>query len=389
MAEAPEKAVGGPCSGLRVVDLSSVVSGPLCGRMLADLGAEVIKVESETSDVARYIPPLHKGHSAFFEQLNYGKKSLRVDVKSEEGLALAHRLIATADILIENSRPGVMDRLGLGYEALRKINGRLIYVAINGFGETGEFAGRAAYDQVIQGLVGFMPAQGEDKGPEAILCPIADRTTALWGVVATLGAIVHRERTGEGQKVVVNMLGSYASLIISDMMNNYTYLTADVEYAPRTYPNTCTTLDTSDGSVIGLILQTKQYESFCKALGRDDLLGHERFADPVKLLRNAKELYALVQDDVAQYTTAEFLALMAEHAVPFGRVNTLPEFLESDEAKACGTFVEIEDSELGVLRHLDFPVLFHRSPALTNGRGPLLGEHNEEIIGELRAGAGR
>ena len=237
-------ASAGPCSGLLVVDMSSIVSGPLGARILADLGATVIKVETTASDTAmRANPPVYNSHSAFYEQVNYGKKGLNVDVKSPEGVKVIKALCKRADVFLQNSRPGVMERLGLGYEDIKAINPGIIYVSVTGFGETGKFKDNPAYDNAVQGIVGFMPTQGTSEHPQAVYSPVADKISAIWAANAALAALLFRERNGGvGQKVVVNMVSAYASFILTEEMNNETFRSLDLPRVPppkQPYTNSC------------------------------------------------------------------------------------------------------------------------------------------------------
>jgi crotonobetainyl-CoA:carnitine CoA-transferase CaiB-like acyl-CoA transferase len=368
----------GPCAGLRVVDMSSLVSGPLCGQILADLGAEVIKIESEGSDGMRRKFPVHNGLGAFFEQMNRGKKSASVDVKSEEGRKLIHSLARQADVFVQNSRPGVMERLGFGYEALKKDNDRLIYVSITGFGETGPYADRPAYDTVIQGLTGFMPVQGGDQDPMVIRSFAADKITAMWAANATLAALLHRERKGEGQKVSINMASAYAAFILPDQMQNHTFGSAGLAKVDlrNSYHRS---LKTADGAVIGMLLHPAQVARFCTALKCPDLISDPRFATPTSILLNGNVLYDRVADTVSQTTTREFLALMDEAQIPFSKVNTVEEFIHSDEAHHSNVFVDLVDPAFGEIKHLNYPATFERSPADATRRAPTLGEHTGEI----------
>jgi crotonobetainyl-CoA:carnitine CoA-transferase CaiB-like acyl-CoA transferase len=390
MTQATSSTVGpGPCAGLRVVDMTSLVAGPLCGQILADLGAEVIKVEAPGSDGMRRKFPVHNGLGAFFEQMNRGKKSVSVDVKSKEGRALVLGLVRQADIFIENSRPGVMERLGFGYETLKKTNDRLIYVSINGFGDVGPYANRPAYDPVIQGLTGFMPFQGGDQSPAVIRSFVADKITAMWAANATLAALLHRERKGEGQKVSVNMTSAYAAFILPDQMQNYTFGSAGL--AKVNLRNAFhRTLNTADGAVIGMILHPAQIERFCNALNCPDLIDDPRFADPTSILLNGGVLYDRIADTVSKMTTQEFLGLMAEAHIPFGRVNTVEEFIASDEAHHANVFVDLVDPIFGAIKHINYPATFERSPADATRRAPTLGEHNaevEELLGNASVGS--
>jgi crotonobetainyl-CoA:carnitine CoA-transferase CaiB-like acyl-CoA transferase len=371
----------GPCAGLRVIDLTSLLSGPYATQVLADLGAEVIRVEGPGSDPLRVTPPLHNGHGGYFEQVNRGKKSIVVDLKSEEGKRAVLDLVATADVFIQNSRPGVMERLGFGYDALSAFNDRLIYLSINGFGETGPHASRPAYDTVIQAVVGFMPHQSGGGGGGAIRAPIADKITGMWAANAVLAALLDRERNGiKGQKVVVDMVSAYAAFTLVDLLLEHTY--PDVELPkPPLIQSPFNTLDTSDGKVIGFILQPSQFQRLATALGHEELIADERFATPMGLMQNGEIFYEVLAPTIRKMTTKDFLALMDELSVPFGRVNDVAEFVASTEASGAKVFNEINDPKFGRIRHVNYPAKFEKSKVGAWRRAPLSGEHNDELLG--------
>lgn len=366
------------------MDLSSLVAGPLASQLLADLGAEVIRVEAPGSDPVRFSQPMNGDLAAGFEQHNRGKKSLSVDIKSAEGRGIVYRLVATADLFLQNSRPGVMERLGFGYDELRKINPRLIYASVSGFADSGPYAMRPAYDGVIQAMAGFMPVQGRDGEPMAIASPVVDKITAIFASHAMLAALLHRERTGEGQKVSINMLGAFAAFMLPDLMVDHSFASRDLPPAPR--PDLMyQTLRTSDGVVLGLVLQRSQCEALLKALGREDLLPDPRFQTTQLIVENGLALYAEIAPDVQKLDTATFLAMAEEHGIAFGRVNRLEEFLDDPAIKQGPYFEEFEDPVYGTIRHIGHPAIFAKSPAVVNRRAPLLGEHNEELLAELAA----
>lgn len=385
LSDQPDSAAG-PCAGLRVVDMTALVSGPFCTQVLADLGAEVIRVEGPTSDVMRVSTPLFRGHAAGFEQNNRGKKSVVVDVKSDGGRQAVRALADTADLFVQNSRPGVMERLGLGYETLRPTNPRLIYLSINGFGEIGPYKDRPAYDTVIQGLTGFMPVQGREGKPEAMLSPVADKATAVYAANAALAALLHRERTGEGQKVVVNMLSAFAAFMLPDPLTSYTFQSTD-PMPSVTHAGVFEPLAVTDGYVVGLILQRRQFERLCVALGREELLQDPRFEKESQLLDNVRLMYAELEVVTRTMSSAAFLELAAQASVPFGRVNTLADLFEDPHAKATELYVDFEDPEFGVIRHLGFPATFEHWRPDVRRRAPKLGEHTEEVLGALEEGA--
>lgn len=372
----------GPCANIRVVDLCTIVAGPFASQFLADLGAEVIKVESAGADILRVATPQHKGISGLFEQHNRGKKSVALDIKSEHGRTVVRKLVSTADVFVQNSRPGVMERLGFGYEDLKKINPRLIYVSICGFGESGPYADRAAYDGVIQGMIGFMPTQGQDGEPQAILSPVADKMTAIWASHAILAALLHRANTGEGQKVVVSMMKAFGAFMLPDQIVNHTFPGADVPQHSQSL-SAYSTLPTANGEVIGLVLQRHQFEALVKAFNREDLLDDPRFESNLTIGRYARELYEAIKPQTIKMTTDAFLELANKNGVPFGRVNTVEDFFKDPQAIHSKAYVDFKDPLLGVVRHVAYPAEFEHSPANITRRAPLLGEHTEEILKEL------
>jgi crotonobetainyl-CoA:carnitine CoA-transferase CaiB-like acyl-CoA transferase len=380
--EQPAVEPAGPCAGLTVLDLSTMVSGPMGGQIFGDLGADVIKVEAIEGDTMRAVFPHHKGLGAFFSQYNRSKRSIAIDLKSEAGRAVAIELALKADLLIENFRPGVTERLGLGYETLREKNPGLVYVSIKGFGEDGPYKDQPAYDQVIQGLVGFMVLQGAGGPPLPIRNSVADKVTAMSGAMSALAALWARERNGrKGQKVVVKMLDAWAAFVSQEEMKNHTFLNSDV---PRpALRDTYRVFETRDGHVIGLIIQDNQFRGICQALNRPELLTDPRFTKPGDRLQNISLLHDELTPSIAAMTTAEFLAGTRRHEVPMAPVNTLEQFFEDPQAKHNGTFQEIEDPEFGVMRGLNFFASFTDTPLNLTRRAPKLGEQTDAILQEM------
>ena len=296
----------GPCAGLTVLDLSTMVSGPMASQIFGDLGADVIKVEATGGDTMRAVFPHHKGLGAFFSQYNRNKRSIVVDLKSEEGRRLARQLVLRSDLLIENFRPGVTDRLGLNYDELKKENPGLVYLSIKGFGEDGPYRDQPAYDQVIQGLVGFMAIQGAGGSPEPIRNPMADKVSAMSAAMSALAALWARERNGGvGQKVVVKMLDAWAAFVSQDELKNHTFL--DSAVPPPPLRQMYRVFDTQDGKAIGLIIQDDQFRGICAVVDRPDLLTDPRFAKPGDRLRNIGELHDELAPSIARLTSAAFL----------------------------------------------------------------------------------
>jgi formyl-CoA transferase len=236
-------------------------------------------------------------------------------------------------------------------------------------------------------LTGFMPVQGGDQAPAAVRATVADRITAMWAANSVMAALLHRHRTGEGQKVSVNMTSAYTAFMLVDQMQNHTFKTAglaNVDVWLASYR----ALKTADGAVIGMILKPAQFIKFCTVLNCPDLINDPRFGDAMSILRNGDVLYDRVAETVSRMTTQEFVALMDEAQIPFGKVNTFEEFIESEEARHSNVFVELDDPTFGTIKHINYPATFERSPADATRRAPLLGEHNEEIprlLGEQSA----
>lgn len=373
----------GPCAGIKVLELAtSMVSGPFCGQMLGDQGAEVIKLEPLGGDMMRTVFPLKDGHSGQFLQFNRNKQSIAVDLKSPEGLEIARDLIRQADVLIENFRPGVSARMGLDYAAAATLNPRLIYVSINGFGPDGPYAGLPAYDQVIQGLSGFMAIQGDAGQPAAIRSVAVDKITSLSAHAATLAALLERDRTGAGQHVQVAMLDAFAAHILPEFMAAHAF--EGQKPAPLPSAGIYRTLRTADGHLVGLIVQDSQFAAICRALGRPELIDDERYATPAKRFPVMAELLAVLEESTLTKTTAELLEILWQDAdVAIAPVNSIEDFLDDPQVAHNGLVFTIEDPQLGPIRQL---APFARMAGQDVGgftRAPALGEHSDAILSRL------
>lgn len=367
-------AVSGPCAGVKVLDLSTMVSGPMCG--------QILKLEGVAGDLIRTMPPLYRGLSGYFAQFNRNKRGVAVDLKSARGQTLAREMAARTDVLIENFRPGVADRLGLDYDSLRSSNAGLIYVSINGFGDDGPYADQPAYDPVIQGLVGFMPVQGGEAAPAPIKNPVVDKISAMSAALATLAALNHRHVSGgTGQKVNIRMLDAWAAFILPERMNNHVFQSPDAPTTPSR--DVFRVFETSDGHVIGLILQDSQFSGICQALGRQDLMGDPRFATPAARVFNIGDLHAELCGAIARMTTHDFLTAARRHEVPFAPVNDIEAFLDDPQVRHNGTHFDVEDPEFGPMRYLNFMASFGATPFGLQRRAPKLGEHTDEVLREL------
>lgn len=376
---------GGPLVGIRVLDLTSVVSGPMCTQALGDLGADVIKLESPAGDQTRYsgAPFREPLYSAMHTQMNRNKRSLVVDLKIPAGRDLVLEVVPRFDVLVENFRPGVMDRLGLGHAVLAERHPGLVFASINGFGSDGPYANLPAYDQLVQGLVGVMPAQGGDGPPKPVQGPIADKTSAITAVAGILAALFARARDpeGRGQRVEIAMLDAYAAFALPDPMT------------PRAFPPHVEQTrmsdaffrawQTADGYVVGLVIQDHQFAGLCRVLDRPDLVTDPRFEGMGTRLANYPELVAILADEVRRWPSREFVARAREEGATFGPVNDVEAFLEDPQVQHRGTVREMDDERFGPVRYLAPPWAFSRTPASIERHAPRLGEHTDEILREL------
>lgn len=371
-----------PLEGIRVVDLSRILAGPYCSMLLADMGAEVIKIEPlPTGDEARNVGPFLDSMSAYFISLNRGKKSVAVNLKDPRGRAVLLDLVRKADILLENFRPGTMKRLGLDFQTLREVNPRLIYASCSGFGQTGPYAHRGAYDMIIQGMGGIISITGEPgRPPVRVGTSIADLGGGLFTTIGILAALQARERTGQGQHVDVSMLDALVALLENAIIR-YT-VTGEVPGPLGARHPSITPFEVfpaKDGSVV-IAVGTKLWEPFCQALGRSELLEDPRFTTNALRTEHQAELFPLIAEVTRTKTAAEWIRIMEEAGVPCGPINTVDKVVEDPQIKARGMIVEIDQGEVGKVRIAGFPIKFSMTPGGVQGRAPRLGEHTEEVL---------
>jgi len=363
-----------------VIDFSTVVSGPLCTQILGDLGADVIKVEEPRGDFSRLAgPPFRDGLSGFFAHFNRNKRSIVIDLKKERGQKLAADLSADADVVVENFRPGVADRLGIGCEALRLRNPRLVYVAISGFGPDGPYATLPAYDLVIQGLVGAMPGQGGEGDPVLLKTLIADKCAGMTAASAAVAALLARERRGgEGQRVDVPMLDAFAAFMLPDLVIPEAF----VPSMPRTEGSLdiFRTYETKDGHVVGIVIEDRQFKGLLKAINREDLIDKPEYKNVLDRIQRSDELFELLETEIRKWTTEELVARARANDAPFGPVNDLAAFFADPQVVHNRTFFEAEDPRAGGARYLRHPSRFSATPASFRRHPPRLGEHTDEVL---------
>jgi crotonobetainyl-CoA:carnitine CoA-transferase CaiB-like acyl-CoA transferase len=374
----------GPLKGIRVLDITSMITGPLCGQQLGDLGAEVIKIEPTHGEIARWLaPPQKDGLTGFYAQLNRNKRSIALDLKSAEGIAVVKKLAETADIVVENFRGGVPDRVGFGYEELRAVNDRLIYLSITGFGPSGPYSNRPAYDPIAQGLVGGCFIQGMPFGekPMLIQSAIVDKTTAITAAGVAVAALYARDRpggTGKGQRVDVPMIDAWAANSLPDMMPVDSFIPSELpDPAPLAVLRT---FATTDGYIVGMALQDNHFQGLCKALECEELLATPGMATLGERVGNFKPWLDAIEAVISRFSTDDVLARLDAHGVPFGRVNTVREFADDPQVKHNRTVFDAEHPDIGTMRYIRYPGHLSDTPASLRRHPPRLGEHSREIL---------
>jgi crotonobetainyl-CoA:carnitine CoA-transferase CaiB-like acyl-CoA transferase len=373
----------GPLHGVRVVDFSMVVAGPFCAQILADLGADVVKIEPPRGDTSRLLgPPFRDGITPLFAHFNRNKRSLALDLQQEAGSAAARRLSRDADVLVHNFRPGVAERLGIGYEALAADNPRLVYVAVSGFGPDGPYADQPAYDMVIQALSGFMSIQGDGSAPRLVRGLVADKSTGMTAAWGALAALFARERSGgRGQRVDVPMLDAFSAFMLPDVLSDDTFLPQGGAPAPR-LDGVYRAWETADGHVVLLVIEDRQFEAMCRVLDREDMHANPRYAGLLQRIAHAPELFALLEQELRKWTTADLVERARRFGVPLAPVHDIAGFLADPQVVASGTVFEAEDGAAGRLRLLRSPVRFAATPSRFARRPPRLGEHSDEVLRE-------
>ncbi len=377
----------GPLSGLRVLELTQIMSGPTCGLLLADLGADVIKVEKLPGgdDARGYRDPQVNGVSAPFMMMNRNKRGLAIDLKREEGKAVLRRMAQQADVLVENFRTGTMDRLGLGYEALQAINPGLIYCAISGYGRTGPWAGKGGFDLIAQGFAGLMSITGEPgRPPVKNGNAVSDMNAGILAALGIVAAYVHKLKTGQGQLVDTSLADAalqqlywHAAIFFATGRSSAPSGSAHVLTAPYQ------AFEASDGWInIGGANQAN-WERIADVLGHPEWRADPRFATNSARMAHREELAALMNAVLRQRTRAEWLAAFDAAGVPAGPVHTVGEALTHPQTLARGMVVELQHPQAGATRALGCPIHLSGTPARIDRPAPMLGEHTREVLREF------
>lgn len=376
-----------PLEGIRVLDLTQFVSGPMCTLTLSDLGAEVIKIERlGVGDDTRNETPSRGGTSAKFISCNRGKKSIELNLKDERHKEIFRSLVKKADVVVENYKPGTMKKFGLDYEALKTVKPDIIYAAISGFGQTGPYSSRGALDIAVQAMSGFMSITGEKDGkPVKAGTSVADVVAGLYGAIGVLSALQYRAKTGEGQFVDIAMLDSMvASVMVNEIAR---YNTNGIVPVPQGNRHAISApfqeFGTKDGSIMVCCPTNPQFKTLMEALGHPEVYEDPRFKEQKERFQNKDELQDAMQPIFDQMTTAEAAKLMAAHGLPFGEINKVNDVAKNEQLQARDMFIDVEDSTAGTFRTVGFPLKMQSMPYQPSFRSPGLGEDTHDVLSEL------
>ncbi len=374
----------GPLDGVRVLDFSSMVSGPLATMTLGDQGADVIKIEAPSGDHARRVATRRGGFSASFLINNRNKRSVILDLKKPQGLAVAHRMIAAADVLVQNFRPGVASRIGIGEAQARKINPRLIYVSISGFGQTGPYAHKPVFDPLIQATSGLTTVQAgsDDARPRLVRTILPDKLTGIQAAQSVAAALYARERTGKGQHIELSMLDTVVSFLWSSDMGGHTFIGDELE---REVAQSFIDLiyETADGYVSVAVMQDKEWRAFADAVGQPELIDDPRFRSASLRDENKDARLEAMQAAMRPFGSAELIDKLEANDVPCAPVLTRREMVRHPQIAANELIVEVAHPHAGPLRIARHPSRFSETPTEVKRGAPVLGADTREVLGEF------
>jgi crotonobetainyl-CoA:carnitine CoA-transferase CaiB-like acyl-CoA transferase len=376
--------MSGPLEGVRVLDFTTMVAGPVATMMLADQGAEVIKIESPHGDLMRHLGKGRAGISASFLCCNRNKRSLAVDLKTAEGLEIVNKLIATAEVLVHNFRPGAAERVGLAEDAVRGIRRDIVYVSISGFGENGPYAGQRAYDPVIQALSGLAEIQRDrDTGrPRMVRTIIADNTTGLTAAQAITAALFARERSGQGQHVRIAMLDAMISYLWPEAMASLTFVGNEIDPSEGELGPDLV-FAAQDRYLTAAALSDDEWAGMCRALNRQDLVDDSRFKTARDRTVHGVERRQIVATELEKWTASEILPRLLSNDVPSAPVLSRFELLQDQQVRENHILEELQSNTLGKVRMTRPAARFDRTPASIRELAPLLGADNAPILNEL------
>lgn len=375
--------MAGPLAGVRVIDLTTVISGPVCTMLLADQGADVIKIEPPGGDITRHSAGMGE-FTAMFVSSNRGKRAIALDLKQPAAIDVVRRLAARADVLVQNFRPGTTERLGLDEPTLRGVNPRLIYVSISGVGETGPYARKRVYDPVIQSLSGLagMQADPATGRPRMVRTIVADKTTAVHAAQAVCAALFARERSGEGQHVRPSMLDTMVAFLWPEAMTQYTIIGREGSGTnPTARPDLI--YETQDGYITVGSLSDSEWRGLADVIGKPEWINDPRFRTPAQRSANAAERITLVGEILKTNASGYWLERLDTADVPCAPVLARHQVATDPQVVHNGLIETLDQPGLGTLRQPRPAARFERTPAAISGAAPRIGEHTDEILSEL------
>ena len=374
----------GPLEGIRVLDLTTMVSGPVAAMMLGDQGAEVIKVEPLHGEQMRHMGAAHNGVQPVFYSCNRGKKSIALDLKAEAGKEVLRDLIKDTDVLLQNFRPGAMERMGFDEPTVRALNKQIIYVSISGFGEDGPYAHKRVYDPVIQALSGATDIQANrtTREPAMFRIIIADKVTSLTAAQAISSALFHRERMGEGQHIKISMLETMLAFFWPEGMGGLTF--AEREFDVTKGQGTMDLIfETRDGYITAGVISDAEWVGLCHALDRTDLIDDERFATSMARGKHSELRKQITGEEIAKWSSVEILARLDAHDVPSAPLLSRMELMDHEQIVVNGSIDRTTHDGFGEVRQARPAARFDRTPSKISGPAPRLGQHSQEILSRL------
>lgn len=377
--------MSGPIQGIRVLELAQIMAGPTCGLMLADLGAEVIKVEKIPGgdDTRRFLPPDINGEASAFMMMNRNKKGIAINLKEQEGIEILKRMVKESDVVIENFRKGTMEKLGIGYDELKKINPKIIFCEISGYGRTGPYSDKGGFDLVAQGMSGLMSITGEskDKPPMKVGAPLTDITAGILGAMGVLAAIINRSKTGEGQRVDTSL---YEAGIVHTYWQSAIAVATGKSPGPlgSAHPLTAPyqAFKTKDSWITVGASNQKTWLRLIKALDKENLNNDVRFNSNDNRMENLSELVKVLQNEILKKTSEEWIKIFDKEGLPCGPINSITEMHQDPHTVDRKMIIEVKNTKVGKSKAIGMPVKFSKTNQNKSMGAPVFGEHTEEIL---------
>ena len=375
----------GPIHGVKVLELAQIMAGPTCGLMLADLGAEVIKIEKIPGgdDTRRFLPPDVNGEAAAFMMMNRNKRGMALDLKTKEGVEVFKRLVKQADVVVENFRKGTLEKLGVGYEELKKINPKIILCEISGYGRTGPYADKGGFDLIAQGMSGLMSITGESKGkpPMKVGAPVTDITAGILAATGVLAALVSRATTGVGQRVDTSL---YEAGIVHTYWQSAIASATGVAPGPlgSAHPLTAPyqAFQTKDKWITVGASNQNTWLKLIDALGAKELQENEKFNSNANRMKNLTELTELLKKELVKKTAEEWLKLFDEKGLPCGPINTVTEMFEDSQTIERKMIVDVKNTKAGSFKAIGMPIKFSETKVEDTKESPTFGQHTKQIL---------